>query len=102
MVPAFASRGWRVIAGVRGGRARVALDAEVVDLDIADAGQRTRVVGSLERLDCLVNNAGWAMLGPFEESSEADIREQLETNVVATMLLTKECLPLLRASRGRI
>lgn len=102
MVPAFAARGWRVIAGVRGGRARVNVDAEVVDLDIADAAQRARVIGSLERLDCLVNNAGWAMFGPFEESSEADIRDQLETNVVATMLLTKDCLPLLRASRGRI
>ena len=93
MVPAFEKRGWRVIAGIRGGD---------VDLDITSGEQRRRVVASLERLDCLVNNAGWAMFGPFEESSEADVRDEMETNVIGTMMLTKECLPLLRAARGRI
>lgn len=96
MVPAFANRGWRVIAGVRGG------GPDAVDLDVDDAASRERVVASLDRLDCLVNNAGFAIFGAFEEASEAEIRAQLETNVISAMLLTKACLPLLRASRGRI
>lgn len=103
LVPALASRGWRVIAGVRGGRERAGeLDAEVVDLDITDDAQRRAVVAGLERLDCLINNAGSAIFGPFEECSEREIRELVETNLFGALLLTRECLPLLRAVRGRI
>jgi len=103
LVPALAARGWRVIAGVRGGRERAGdLDAEVVDLDITNAEQRKNAVAQLDTLDCLINNAGGAIYGPFEESSEREIRDQFETNFLATALLTRDCLPLLRASRGRI
>lgn len=103
MVPELAARGWRVIAGVRGGRARAeGLDAEVVDLDITSHEQRRSAVASLERLDCLINNAGGGMFGPFEETSESELRDIFEMNFIATLLLTRECLPLLRATQGRI
>jgi NAD(P)-dependent dehydrogenase (short-subunit alcohol dehydrogenase family) len=100
MVPAFAKRGWRVVAGVRGGGQLA--DAEVIDLDVTNGEDRRRAAAALDRVDCLVNNAGWALFGAFEESSEEEIRAQLETNLVAAMLLTKALLPQLRASRGRI
>lgn len=103
MVPVLARDGWRVIAGVRGGRERTSdLDAEVVDFDVTSEEERRRVVGSLERLDCLINNAGGALFGPFEEISEGELRATFETNFFAALTLTRECLPLLRASRGRI
>jgi NAD(P)-dependent dehydrogenase (short-subunit alcohol dehydrogenase family) len=103
MVPELTSRGWRVVAGVRGGRARASdLDAEVIDLDITNDEQRQRAAASLERLDCLINNAGRGMFGSFEETSESELREGIETNFLGTLLLTRACLPLLRASRGRI
>ena len=103
MVPELVQRGWRVIAGVRGGRERASdLDAEVVDLDITSEEQRKNAVASIERLDCLINNAGAGIFGPFEETSERELREVFELNFLSTLLLTRECLPLLRASRGRI
>lgn len=103
LVPALAARGWRVIAGVRGGRERAGdLDAEVVDLDVTNAGQRKHAVAQIGTLECLINNAGGGNFGPFEESSERELRDVFETNFLATALLTRECLPLLRASRGRI
>jgi len=103
MVPELRQRGWRVIAGVRGGRERAGdLDAEVVDLDITSEAQRTKVVASIERLDCLINNAGAGIFGPFEETSERELREVFELNFLSTLLLTRDCLPLLRASHGRI
>ncbi len=103
VVPELTRRGWRVIAGVRGGRERASdLDAEVVDLDITSEEQRKNVVASIEQLDCLINNAGAGIFGPFEETSERELREIFELNFLSTLLLTRECLPLLRASRGRI
>src|ERR1700759_3086438 len=112
MIPEFVARGWRVVATARGGGERLApmlaelhVDpsmVEVRELDVTDAAQRVAVAASLPRLDCLVNKAGWGRFGPFEESSEAQIRAIFETDFFGAALLTKACLPLLRASRGRI
>jgi NAD(P)-dependent dehydrogenase (short-subunit alcohol dehydrogenase family) len=48
------------------------------------------------RIDVLVNNAGYGVLGYFEEMSEAQVRQQMETNVFGTMKLTREVLPSMR------
>lgn len=48
------------------------------------------------RIDVLVNNAGYGLLGYFEEFSDAVIRRQMETNVFGTMNLTREVLPVMR------
>ncbi len=51
----------------------------------------------------LVNNAGVACGGAFEEQSEADVRDQFETNVFGLMAVTRGVLPSMRAAqRGRI
>jgi NAD(P)-dependent dehydrogenase (short-subunit alcohol dehydrogenase family) len=51
----------------------------------------------------VVNNAGIAIGGAFEEQSEAEIREQFETNVFGLMAVTRAALPAMRAAqRGRI
>jgi len=51
----------------------------------------------------LVNNAGIAVAGAFEELSDADMREQFETNVFGLMAVTRAVLPAMRAAqRGRI
>jgi NAD(P)-dependent dehydrogenase (short-subunit alcohol dehydrogenase family) len=51
----------------------------------------------------LVNNAGIAVGGPFEEQTEEDIRAQFEANVFGLMAVTRAVLPSMRAAgRGRI
>jgi NAD(P)-dependent dehydrogenase (short-subunit alcohol dehydrogenase family) len=51
----------------------------------------------------LVNNAGIAFGGAFEEQSDEDVREQFETNVFGLMAITRSLLPSMRAQgRGRI
>ena len=49
------------------------------------------------RLDVLINNAGYAAMGPLVDMPIEDLRAQFETNVFAPMELTKACLPLLMA-----
>jgi NAD(P)-dependent dehydrogenase (short-subunit alcohol dehydrogenase family) len=50
----------------------------------------------------LVNNAGIAVGGPLEFIPLADLRRQLEVNVIGQVAVTQAFLPLLRQGRGRI
>jgi short-subunit dehydrogenase len=55
------------------------------------------------RIDTLVNNAGYGLMGPFEEASPESIAKQFETNVFGLMNVTRVALPYMRAQRfGRI
>jgi NAD(P)-dependent dehydrogenase (short-subunit alcohol dehydrogenase family) len=48
------------------------------------------------RLDVVANNAGYGHFGMIEEVSEAEIRAQLETNVLGALWVTQAALPFLR------
>ena len=47
-------------------------------------------------LDVIVNNAGYGHFGFVEELSEADIRDQMETNFFGALWTTQAAIPLLR------
>src|SRR3981189_3519539 len=49
------------------------------------------------RLDIIVNNAGYGQFGMVEELSEAEAREQIETNLFGALWVTQAALPFLRA-----
>jgi short-subunit dehydrogenase len=53
-------------------------------------------------MDILVNSAGIGIGGSFADQDTKRIGLQLDVNLRATMVVTRESLPLLRASRGRI
>ncbi|CAD6994437.1 unnamed protein product [Ceratitis capitata] len=54
------------------------------------------------QLTALVNNAGVMCFGEFEWQTEDQFEMQINVNVLGTMRLTKQLLPLLRYHRGRI
>ncbi len=84
-------------------RATAPAGCKMIALDLRDpasiAAAADAVVRSHGRLDALVSNAGIAVLGPLEQLSMAEIREQLEVNLVGTLDLCRACLPALRESR---
>jgi len=49
------------------------------------------------RLDVVINNAGYGHFGMIEELSEADARDQIETNLFGALWVTQAALPFLRA-----
>lgn len=55
-----------------------------------------------EGLDLLINNAGFALVGALESLDASDIYQQLETNLVSHIYLSKKCIPFLRRARGKI
>ena len=52
------------------------------------------------RIDVLVNNAGFGLLGAVEESSADEVRKQYETNVFGLLNVTRAVLPVLRKQRS--
>jgi NAD(P)-dependent dehydrogenase (short-subunit alcohol dehydrogenase family) len=48
------------------------------------------------RLDVVVNNAGYGQFGMVEELSEAEVRDQIETNLFGAVWVTQAALPFLR------
>lgn len=95
-------------AVVVAGRRRDRLDAVVdelgdavtaLTLDVTDADAVTSAVGSLDRLDVLLNNAGGAIgLSPVESGDLAEWEAMYATNVLGTVRVTQAALPLLRRS----
>ncbi|MBB4190920.1 NAD(P)-dependent dehydrogenase (short-subunit alcohol dehydrogenase family) [Rhizobium aethiopicum] len=48
------------------------------------------------RIDVLVNNAGYGNVSPIEDTSLADFRAQVETNLFGTVIMTKAVIALMR------
>jgi NAD(P)-dependent dehydrogenase (short-subunit alcohol dehydrogenase family) len=59
-------------------------------------------LGARRGLDGLVNNAGVGFPGPLEVLPLADLRRQLEVNVVGQVATTQALLPAVRRAAGRI
>ena len=105
----LASAGWEVLAGVRRAEDGETLSQgnseriKPVMLDVTDEQQLASLDDILpSTLDAVVNNAGIAIAGPLEAVSAAELRQQLEVNVVGQAAVTQAVLPRLRESRGRI
>lgn len=52
------------------------------------------------RIDVLVNNAGFGLFGPIEETTEAQARAQMETNFFGLLWLTQAIVPVMREQKG--
>jgi NAD(P)-dependent dehydrogenase (short-subunit alcohol dehydrogenase family) len=75
-----------------------------VALDVTNEAQaKTAVEAVVEkfgRIDVLVNNAGFGLLGAIEESSDADVRRMYDTNVFGLLNITRAVLPVMRSQRA--
>jgi NAD(P)-dependent dehydrogenase (short-subunit alcohol dehydrogenase family) len=108
----LAERGFAVLGSVRTDADAAALSSEnhitPVRFDVTSEDEIRRgasevadLVGS-QGLGGLVNNAGVAVSGPLEFVSIAEIRRQLEVNLVGAIAVTQAFLPLVRRARGRL
>ncbi len=69
-------------------------------LNVTDAAQVKQAVAQAHahfgRLDVVLNNAGYSLVGMIEEANEADIRAMFDTNYYGTLRVIQAALPLLR------
>ncbi|MGE4279262.1 MAG: SDR family NAD(P)-dependent oxidoreductase [Magnetospirillum sp.] len=76
----------------------------VVALDLAVQDERAAMFEKLHALlgglDVLINNAGIVHAGPLSETDDETLRRLLEVDLLAPISLTRNLLPLLRASQA--
>jgi len=103
---AFLKRGDRVVATARDlsslndlveqyGEAILPLQLDVNDRT-ADFAAVEKAMKHFGTIDVLINNAGYGLFGTIEETSEAEARAQIETNVFGLLWLTQAVLPGMR------
>ncbi|MFC9787916.1 SDR family NAD(P)-dependent oxidoreductase [Rhodococcus sp. NPDC127528] len=81
--------------------------AAAITLDVTDRAAAARALAEAHtrfgRVDVVVNNAGYGLVGAVEEFSEEQARAQMDTNFFGAMWVTQAAIPYLRAQRsGRI
>ena len=75
------------------------LRLDVTSVDDADSGGEP-AVERFGRIDVLVNSAGASFKGYFEEMSPEQVEQQLATNLLGPMNVTRAVLPVMRTQRS--
>src|SRR3989440_8221697 len=100
----LAERGFTVFGTARKPDASKREPFTMLALDVrSDESVRTcvdQVMAKAGRLDVLVNNAGYAMMGAAEETSVEEARAQFETNFFGIVRMVNAVLPAMRAARA--
>lgn len=110
LAEAAIARGERVVATARSPKAiedLVALAPERVlalPLDVTKPEQIERAIAAASErfgaIDVLVNNAGFSIVGALEETSEANLRDTMETMFFGAVATTRAVLPQMRARKS--
>jgi NAD(P)-dependent dehydrogenase (short-subunit alcohol dehydrogenase family) len=103
----FLARGWNVVATMRQPKADTFNSQsdrlKVLPLDVTDSGSISQAIAvaisTFGAIDVLVNNAGIGVVGAFEATPIATVREVFETNTFGVMSMTHAVLPLFRERR---
>jgi len=99
----LASRGYRVFGTSRRPlESPTAFDAIQMDVDddrsVVDGVQTA--IQKAGRLDAVVNNAGWGLMGPVETTTIEEAKAQLETNFFGVLRVCRAVLPAMRQQGG--
>ena len=103
------ARGHSVVATARNPRAVTERFGELpqlltVSLDVTDEAQaHAATMAAIERfgrIDVLVNNAGYGLLGAVEEASGKEVEAVYRTNVFGLLAVTRAVLPYMRRRRS--
>lgn len=107
---AFLQQGYKVAAAARNvtvlndlvekyGDAILPIQLNVTDREACFAAVQ-KVQQHFGKLDVLINNAGYALMGAVEEATEKEARDQFETNFFGYLWLTQAVLPIMRAQNS--
>jgi NADP-dependent 3-hydroxy acid dehydrogenase YdfG len=94
----------RNIDSLAGLKEKYAEGVLTLELDVTKPGQAKAAIDEayayFGRLDIVLNNAGYSLVGTIEESSIEDVKAMYETNVFGALAVIQAALPLLRKQGG--
>ena len=111
MVELFASKGWNVAGTVRNKSEHQNLfkdlpNVKLYELEVTNYSQveevAKAVIADFKKIDAVVNNAGYCLIGPTETTTMQQIEEQYKTNVFGLMAVTKAFIPHFRENKDGI
>lgn len=77
---------------------------KTLKLDVTDDVSVTNLVAQATaefgKIEVLINNAGFGIAGPIEDTNMADAKKQLDTNYFGVVRMTKAVLPQMRAQNN--
>jgi short-subunit dehydrogenase len=80
------------------------LPLQVIQLDVNNdksvIDAINRIIEEKKRIDIAINNAGYALIGAFEETSMDGIIAQFETNFFGAIRVMQAVLPIMRKQRS--
>jgi NAD(P)-dependent dehydrogenase (short-subunit alcohol dehydrogenase family) len=99
----MASRGWRVFGTQRQPVPAEGRPFEMIAMDVDDDESVRQgvaaVLAKAGRIDAVVNNAGFALMGAVEDTTIAEAKAQLETNFFGVLRVCRAVLPTLREQK---
>lgn len=108
MVELFATKGWNVGATVRNKSEHPDLfkgmpNVKLYELEITNYEQvnevAKKVIADFKKIDVVVNNAGYCLMGPTETTTMEQIEKQFQTNVFGLMAVSKAFIPHFRENK---
>jgi short-subunit dehydrogenase len=80
------------------------LDLNIRELDVNDDTSIENTINCIKReanrIDVLINNAGYGLVGFFEDLTLDEIRNQFETNFFGVLNITKKIIPIMRLQKS--
>jgi short-subunit dehydrogenase len=80
------------------------LSLKILELDVNDDASIENTINHIKReakrIDVLINNAGYGLIGFFEDLTLDEIRNQFETNFFGILSITKKIIPMMRLQKS--
>jgi short-subunit dehydrogenase len=80
------------------------LPINILELDVNDDASIENTIRHIKseanRIDVLINNAGYGLVGFFEDLTLDEIKKQFETNFFAVLNITKKIIPIMRVQKS--
>ncbi len=106
----FAQKGWNVAATMRKTDnikefapypSIVSFQLDVTNVESINAAV-SKIMKTFPGIDVLYNNAGYALAGAFEATTDEQVKKQFETNLFGVMNVTRAFLPYFRKRKNGI
>jgi short-subunit dehydrogenase len=101
----LSQKGFRVYAGSRTPQKLLSIQNEniiPIKLDITDFDNIKESISQIDKIDILINNAGYGLVSTLEDVTEEEMFNQFNINLFGLIRVTKAILPIMRKENSGV